>query len=620
VKEMSDQVRGILFVIASLLILFAWGHFYKPPVTPPETHTNQTQTSPGGSAAGTQQGSAQTGVAGSSAGNASTNAKAAAGAPANSSVVEASEEKTVVVESPLYRVELSNRGGVVKTWELLKYMNDEKPPRPLDLVNDSVAKEMGWPFSLVMADAQLEAKANSALYQVQGSKAEVVAVGKKASGSDAGTRVDAVAVAASASGGGSGSLEAPIKIIFHWSDGHLDVTKTLNFTAGYEMTVEVAATLDGKPEPVAVAWRGGFGDKAVYNAAQLVTVFYKTGGKLNLLQYKKLGVSGNQSQPALQYGPLEFTGIEDQFFTAAFLPDGTDVSLWHWMQNHTTTEADGKQTTLPEAEMAAGTSSAAPLRVRLYVGPKELRQLEELRPSLGELVNFGWTGIIAKPLLWILQTLHTKVPNWGWCIVLMTLVINLAMFPLKMKSWRSMQKMQRVAPEIRQIQDRYKKYSMSDPRKKKMNEEVMAVYSREGINPMGSCLPMVFQMPIWWALWRVLGGAIELRHAPWMGWIHDLSAMDPYYILPIGMTIMMYLMTKMTPQTTVDPAQQKMMALMPLMMGFIFFRLSSGLNLYMFTSNLVGIGQQYYLNRTDPLPSKSKFKKKEKLKEKVIDA
>lgn len=611
-KEMSDQVRGVLFVIASLLILFAWGHFYKPPVPPPETHTNQTQTSPGASAAGTQQGDAQTGaqtgVAGNSAGSAGASVKAAMGAPANSSVVEASEEKSFVVQSPLYRVELSNRGGVVKTWELLKFMNDEKPPRPLDLVNDDVAKELGWPFSLVMADAQLEAKANSGLYEIE---THVVPTDVPYTAHLKPGHKIPVPPPASDTG-----LFAPIEVDMHWSDGHLDVTKKLKFDLNYEMTVEVAATLDGKPEPVAVAWRGGFGDKAVYNAAQLVTVFYKTGGKLNLLQYKKLGVSGNQTQPALQYGPLEFTGIEDQFFTAAFLPDGTDVSLWHWMQNHTTTGADGKQTTLPEAEMAAGTTAAAPLRVRLYVGPKELRQLEELRPSLGELVNFGWTGIIAKPLLWILQTLHTKVPNWGWCIVLMTLVINLAMFPLKMKSWRSMQKMQKVAPEIRQIQDRYKKYSMSDPRKKKMNEEVMAVYSREGINPMGSCLPMVFQMPIWWALWRVLGGAIELRHAPFLGWIHDLSAMDPYYILPIGMTIMMYLMTKMTPQTTVDPTQQKMMTLMPLMMGFIFFRLSSGLNLYMFTSNLVGVGQQYYLNKTDPLPSKSKFKKKEK----VIDA
>jgi YidC/Oxa1 family membrane protein insertase len=607
VTEMSDQVRGIVFVVISLLILFAWGHFYKPPVPPPQS--NPTQSSAPAGQQGSQQASAQQGATGNSSSAAAKSGATSAAAP-NPSVVEAREEKTVVVESALFRVELSNRGGVVKTWQLNKYFDDQKPPHPLDLVNDTVAQQLGWPFSLVLSDAQLEAKANSALYQVQAFSAVVVATEKTGSGSNAA----AIAAArAAATNNGNGPLEAPIKIIFHWSDGHLDVTKSLNFSENYETTVEVAVTLDGKPQLAAVAWRGGFGDKAVYNAAQLVTVYYKTGGKLNLLQYKKLGVSGNQSQPAIQYGPLEFAGVEDQFFTASFLPDGTDISLWHWMQNHTVT-ADGKQTSEPEAEMAAGTTTGAPLRMRVFVGPKDLALLEKIQPPLAELVNFGWTGIIAKPLLWILQTLHTKVSNWGWCIVLMTLVINIAMFPLKMKSWRSMQKMQKVGPEIRQIQDRYKKYSMSDPRKKKMNEEVMAVYSREGINPLGSCLPMVFQMPIWWALWRVLNGAIELRHAPWMGWIHDLSAMDPYYILPISMTIMMYLMTKMTPQTTTDPAQQKMMALMPLMMGFIFFRLSSGLNLYMFTSNAVGIGQQYYLNKSEPLPAKGKFKKK------IIDA
>jgi YidC/Oxa1 family membrane protein insertase len=607
VKEMSDQVRGILFVVVSLLILFAWGHFYKPPVPPPQSNPSQTSTQL--NQQGSQQGSTQPGAPANASSSAAAKSGATATAAANSSVVEASAEQTVVVQSALYRVELSNRGGVVKTWQLNKYMDDQKKPQPLDLVNDSVAQQLGWPFSLVLADSQLEAKVNSALYQVQAFGAVVTE--KPSSGSSAA----AIAAAARAAVGpsGAGPFHAPIKIIFHWSDGHLGVTKTLNFSENYETTVEVAVTLDGKPQPVAVAWRGGFGDKAVYNAAQLVTVYYKTGGKLNLLQYKKLGVSGNQSQPAVQYGPLEFAGVEDQFFTAAFLPDGTDISLWHWMQNHSVT-ADGKPTSEPEAEMAAGTTTGAPLRLRVFVGPKDLGLLEKIQPPLPELVNFGWTGVIAKPLLWILQTLHTKVANWGWCIVLMTLVINLAMFPLKMKSWRSMQKMQKVGPEIRQIQDRYKKYSMSDPRKKKMNEEVMAVYSREGINPLGSCLPMVFQMPIWWALWRVLNGAIELRHAPWMGWIHDLSAMDPYYILPIGMTIMMYLMTKMTPQTSTDPAQQKMLALMPLMMGFIFFRLSSGLNLYMFTSNLVGIGQQYYLNKSDPMPAKGKFKKK------IIDA
>ena len=600
-KEMSDQVRGIVFVVISLLILFAWGHFYKPPVPPPQTNPSQASTPVGQQ--GSQPAAAQQGAPGTTSSSAAAKSGGAA-TVTNPSVVEASAEKTVVVQSPLYRVELSNRGGVVKTWQLNKYMDDQKPPHPLDLVNDAVAQQLGWPFSLVLTDPQQQTNANAGLYEIE-THAIPSAVAYKSELKPGKTQ--------SAPPASSTDLYAPIEVDMHWSDGHLDIRKKLTFDLNYETTVEVAVALDGKPQPAAVAWRGGFGDKAVYNAAQLVTVYYKTGGKLNLLQYKKLGVSGNQSQPAIQYGPLEFAGVEDQFFTAAFLPDGTDISLWHWMQNHTVT-TDGKQTTEPEAEMAAGTTTGAPLRVRVYVGPKDLSLLEKIQPPLAELVNFGWTGIIAKPLLWILQTLHTKVSNWGWCIVLMTLVINIAMFPLKMKSWRSMQKMQKVGPEIRQIQDRYKKYSMSDPRKKKMNEEVMAVYSREGINPLGSCLPMVFQMPIWWALWRVLNGAIELRHAPWIGWIHDLSAMDPYYILPISMTIMMYLMTKMTPQTTTDPSQQKMMALMPLFMGFIFFRLSSGLNLYMFTSNLVGIGQQYYLNKSEPLPAKGKFKKK------IIDA
>ena len=555
-NEMSDQARGIIFVVIALLIFLVWGHFYKPPV-PPEKPVATT----------------------SAPSQAATPPPIAAGAPASTTnipTIGATEEKIAVVESPLYRVELSNRGGVVRSWSLKKYFDDAKPPRPLELVNVNASQQVGWPFSFLLSDAQLEVRANSALYEITP---------------------------------GPNHLSAPAEIAFHWSDGHLDVVKKLKFDQGYELSVEASATLDGKPLPVAIAWRGGFGDKAVRNASQLVSVFYKSNGKLVLLQYKKLGVDKNQTQPTEQSGPMEFLGIEDQFFTATFIPDGTDLSLWHWTHNSNII-VEEKPGSEPEAEMAAGTTLTVPLRMRMYVGPKDLTLLSRVKPPLEELVQFGWTGIVAKPLFEILKWIYRYVPNYGWAIIALTLIINLAMFPLKMKSWRSMQKMQRVAPEIRQIQDRYKKYSMKDPRKRKMNEEVMAIYQREGINPMGSCIPMLFQMPIWWALWRVLNGAIELRHAPWIGWIHDLSAMDPYYILPIGMTITMYLMTKMTPQTTADPAQQKMMALMPLMMGFIFFRLSSGLNLYMFTSNLVGMGQQYYLNRTDPLPAKGQPKTK----------
>lgn len=556
-KEMSEQVRVLLFVLLMLLILAVWSHFYKPPAAPPMQKPGQPAQQVAPQATAKPQ-------------------AAAVAAPVNPSVIRASAEKTIVVESSLYRVQLTNRGGVVQSWKLKKYTDDQKPPHPLDLVNGDAAAQLGWPFSLLLEDAQQKSQANLGLYQVTPD---------------------------------ASNFSAPAEVTFHWSDSHLDVTKKLKFNQSYEVTVEAQVTLDGKLLPAGLAWRGGFGDKAVYKALQLVNVFYKSGGKLTLLPYKKLGVSGNQSQPFLQSGPMEFLGIEDQYFTAAFLPDGGDLALWHWTGQHEIVE-DGKSDKEPEAEMAAGTASAAPLRTRVYVGPKDLTLLGKEQPPLEELVQFGWTGIVAKPLFEVLKWLYRYIPNYGWAIVVLTLAINTLFFPLKMWSWRSMQRMQKVAPEIRAIQDRYKKYSMSDPRKRKMNEEVMEIYHREGINPMGSCLPMLAQMPIWWALWRVLNGAIELRHAPWMGWIHDLSAKDPYYILPSVMAVTMYVMTKMTPTTTVDPAQQRMMSLMPLFFAAIFFTLSSGLNLYMFTSNLVGMGQQWYLNRTSPLPAKGKWKKK----------
>lgn len=576
---MSDQARGVIFVIIALGILFLWSHYFSPPIPPQQKGNPAEHASAPAQPAAPSSSSAQATTANS--------------APARTTqhavpVVHAAAETTIVVEGPLYRVTLSNRGGVVRSWKLKKYLDDQKPPKPLDLVNAESSQELGWPFSLMLSDTPLESQANTDLYQFSAATAHGAAAPTDQT-----------------------QFQAPVSIRFHLSDGHLDVTKTLNFTPDYELTVATSVSLDGKDLPVAIAWRGGFGDKGVAKSTQLVNVFYSQAGKLTLMPYKKLGVANNQSQPALQPGPLEFAGLEDQYFAATFIPDGiADMSVWDWTENHAIT-VEGKQESEPIAEAAVGGTQPAPVRMRMYVGPKDLALLSKVQPSLEALVNFGWTGVIAKPLLFILQWLHRYIPNYGWTIIVLTLIINFALFPLKVKSWRSMQRMQKVAPEVRSIQDRYKKYSMSDPRKRQMNEEIMAIYQREGINPMGSCLPMVFQMPIWWALWRVLTGAIELRHAPWLGWIHDLSAKDPYYILPIAMAITMYLMTKMTPQTaTVDPAQQKMMSLMPLMFAAFFFTLSSGLNLYMFTSNIIGVGQQYYLNRTQPLPSASKFKKK----------
>jgi YidC/Oxa1 family membrane protein insertase len=564
VKEMSDQTRGIVFVIIVIAVTFVWMHYFQPPVQPQKPAASVAKTAP----------TEGTGAKAAS----ETTVPATPAHPVIAKPVQAQGETSLMVDSTVYHVELLNRGGVVRSWKLKKYLDEENPPRPLDLVNPDAAQELGWPFSIVLDDAHLEAQANSALYEMTPS---------------------------------SQSATAPVEVTFHWSDGHLDVTKKLSFAQDYQLSVEVAVTLDGKPLPATVAWLGGFGDRAAYRESQFVSVFYKQNGKLNTMPFKKLGSSGDPIEPVEQAGPMEYAGIQDQFFAAAFIPDDRDISLWDWGQWHHYS-ANGQQISEPEAEMAVGAMNPGSLKVRVYIGPKDLALLGKVHPSLEELVQFGWFGVIAKPLLFILEWMHKYIPNYGWTIVVFTLLLTMALLPIRIWTFHSARKMQVVAPEVKAIQDKYKKYSMSDPRKRKMNEEVMAVYQREGINPLGSCLPMLVQLPVLWAFYRVLNGAIALRHAPWIWWIHDLSAKDPYYILPILMVITSYFMTKMTPTPTAaaDPTQQKMMMLMPVFMGFIFLNLSSGLNLYYFSSNLIGVAQQWYLNRSQPLPSRSKFKAK----------
>ena len=307
--------------------------------------------------------------------------------------------------------------------------------------------------------------------------------------------------------------------------------------------------------------------------------------------------------PGVWQGGKDWTGIEDRYFAAAFLPGagptpGTlEARYWRDSRN---IQVDGKDT--PEAVPQIATATPQPMGLRVYVGPKDYDDLKKMRPPLHSLVNFGFFEFIADPLFHGLKWLHNYIPNWGWAIVVLTLVINMLLFPLRISSYKTTLKMQRVAPEIKQIQDKYKKYTMRDPRKAEMNKEVMAVYSREGINPVGGCFQMFLQMPIWFGLNSMLRSAIEMRHARWFGWITDLSARDPYYALPIAMGLSMYLVSKMTPMTSTDPQQQTMMKVMPITMAgiFIISPISSGLAVYILTSSLVGIGQQYWLNRQHP--------------------
>jgi len=574
--KFSHEIRIVLASLLSMAVILVWAKYFgpKPPVVQPGANrpaqsapaaTSPTSPNPVSSASSSAPRQAKPGG----------RATAVAAAPAVKVEPRGeAQERTIVVENDLYRVEFSNRGAVAKSWKLKKYFDDAKPPQVLDLVHPEAAAQTGrWPLAVALDDLELEAAANGGLYQISSP---------------------------------ANTVQAPADVEFDWSDGKVEVSKKLRFDHSYVVRIESSVKVNGAPVTAGIAWLGGFGDLTVSNPSPIdtVSVFYSENGKLTNVMAKKL--QGPDKWPAgMWQGGKDWTGVEDRYFTAVFLPTNAAVpgalETRYWSVPRTIKVEDHEaQEPVPQIATAI---SAQPLALRMYVGPKDYDDLKKMNPPLHSLVNFGWLEFISDPLFHGLKWLHGYIPNWGWAIVLLTLLINMLLFPLRISSYRTTLKMQRVAPEIKQIQDKYKKYSMRDPRKAEMNKEVMAVYSREKINPVGGCFQMFLQMPIWFGLNTVLRYAIEMRHARWFGWITDLSAKDPYYILPIIMGLSMYLVSKMTPMTTTDPQQQMMMKIMPVTMAGLFMisPISSGLAVYILTSSLVGILQQWWLNKTHPI-------------------
>jgi len=569
--KFTPELRILVASLLSFGVIILWARFFgpKPPVPPPQTN-RPAQSAP-----------ATPGPATSPAANPPlATAAQATMAPAAAAIVAAksdSQERAIVVENSLYRVEISNRGAVVKSWQLKNYKDDAKPQRVLDVVHPDASQQTGgWPFSVVLDDEQLQDAANGSLYQLSSSTA----------------------------------LQAPADVQLTWSDGHLEVTKHFKFDHTYVVRVETSVKFNGRPITAGLGWLGGFGDLTVTNPAPVETVqtYYSEGGKVSTFLHKKLD-GLDKWGPGLWQGGKDFVGIEDRYFTVAFLPasgaTAGALETRYWKASHTI-KVEGQDAVEPVPQVAAATSTQ-PLALRVYVGPKDYDDLKKMNPPLHALINFGWLEFIAEPLFHGLKWLHNYVPNWGWAIVVLTLVINMLLFPLRISSYKTTLKMQRVGPEIKAIQEKYKKYSMRDPRKAEMNKEVMAIYSREGINPVGGCFQMFLQMPVWFGLNTALRYAIEMRHATWL-WVLDLSAKDPYYILPVLMGVSMYLVSKMTPMTATDPQQQAMMKIMPITMAGIFMisPISSGLAVYILTSSVVGIAQQWYLNRTHPVSAPAK--------------
>jgi len=503
--------------------------------------------------------------AGAAAANSAPSAPQTAAAPR----AQAGSESETVVENDRYRIVFTNRGGRVKSW-VLKGYKDKPKGNPLDLVNAAAAEKYGYPLSLWTYDENLRNQVNSALYVTTS----------------------------------SGST-APSEITFEFSNGDVQVHKKYGFDHSYVVDVQTSVRVKGVEVAALPMWPSGFGDETNALSYANTQITYQYDTTVERLAIKKISGGGTVQ------GPLQWAGLSDQYFAAAFIPRSPQNAAVVTLRNpieipHKPGDPNDKQVDKVDVLGVAVGSLGGATSARLYVGPKALDELEKVavpgiagaEPDLRAVVDFGWLGYIARPLFLWLKWTFKYVHNWGWAIVLQTIVINLALLPLRLSQMKSMLKMQRVAPQIKAIQEKYKKYSMRDPKKAEMNEEIQAIYKREGVNPVGGCLPLLIQMPFLFAYYRMLGVAIDLRHAPWL-WIPDLAAPDPHYILPIAIVVTMFLMQRMTPQAGMDPAQQKMMnIMMPVMLGYISFNLAAGLGLYWAVGQIIGIVQQLALNRS----------------------
>ncbi len=482
---------------------------------------------------------------------------------------QADAESETVVESDLYRVTFTNRGAQVKSWILKKFDDDQG--RPLDLVNRATSDRFGYPFSLWTYDENQRNQLNSALYVVA-----------------------------------SSGEQAPAQIAFEYANQGLVVRKTFHFDNSYVVNVETLVQSNGNTVAAYLAWPAALGDQVNAIGYAASRIEYQNNSDIERLTIKK--ISGG----ATLHGLFNWAGITDQYFAAVFLPENAQNAVVVTLRNAIDVPKDPSKPNSSETikadvlGVAAGDSQGATLG-RVFVGPKELQSLEAVKiptisgaeADLRGLVNFGFFHIIARPLfLWLKWTYDHMIHNWGWAIVIQTLIINLTLLPLRISSMRSALKMQKIQPQMNSIKEKYKKYAMRDPRRQEMNTEIGALMKQEGVNPVGGCLPLVIQMPFLFAYYSMLASALDLRHAHWL-WVRDLSSADPYYILPIGIIITGLLTQRMTPQAGMDPSQQKMMnVMMPVMFGFISFRLASGLCLYWSEGSLIAIAQQLIMNRT----------------------
>ncbi len=479
---------------------------------------------------------------------------APAAVPVPITPINAQAIKLTTVETNDYIAIFSNRGGELISFKLKKYKaNPTKKDDPtlVELVKQREPSRTDFPFAIEAADPNLTA-ANGALFAVEDQT------------------------------NGSGEVRGSGEIQYRYAANGILVTKTFHFTNEYPFTFAVAVT---PVTPYRVVIGPGIRTLGPDERDNQFTV---TGNGV-VQRDESLKVINREKADALNVFPgVQYIGIEDNYFLSALRPSKAGEGILRRIEQG----VDKAK----RRELYAGVNAAADGTVAgsAFFGPKETSLLD--RYGYEKTLQFGMFGVIARFLLGVLVWLNQATHNYGWAIIVLTILIKIVLYPLQHKSIVSMKKMQRVQPKVELIKQKYKKARTDADQRQKMNVEMMKLYQQEGINPMGGCLPIVLQLPILWGFYGLLSRAIELRGAPFILWIQDLSAKDPYYITPILMTATMFIQQAITP-TTADPVQKRMFMIMPLVFGWIFKEFPSGLVLYWLVQNILTIVQQLIMNR-----------------------
>lgn len=468
----------------------------------------------------------------------------------------AERESKVRIETRLYKAVFTNRGARLVSFRLKEYKDFER--QPIELVCGEAAAKDLLPFALAAEDVATTMELNSALYAADHDAIDLQSFGASARLTMS-TRL--------ASGG--------------W------VVKTYEFYPySYEIKVVVSASPDLKG--LSIALGPGLGnpspDQSKNSRLLRGTVLYQREGQIK-----------RDGDKASEVGSVEWLGVENNYFVmlARFASPVKAASTAPYEELHKI--------------KAALIREIPPRPFMVYLGPKDYTLLRQLGSGLDRIVDYGYFGIVAKPMLRGLQYLYRYVHNYGLAIILLTVFIKIILFPLTYTSTVSMLKMQQVQPEMTAIRERYaKKKSIED--RQKMNAEVMKLYKDRGINPMGGCFPMLLQLPVLIAFYNLLSVSIEMRNAPFVLWIQDLSASDPYYVTPVLMGVTQLILQRMSPPPA-DPIQAKMMMVMPVFFTFLFLNIQSGLVLYWTVNNVLSILQQYLMGRFGLVPARTKAKK-----------